>query len=66
MNQKHLQYKSHVVADVNLMVENIPQDNDKCQYECKKPRTYSTCEKEYDWNPSTCDFKYKKVRLKGT
>lgn len=45
MNQKYLQNNSHVVVDANLMVGNRTQDNNKCQYECKKPKTRTTREK---------------------
>lgn len=57
MNQRHLQNKSYVNVDVNLMVENVSRHKNgkrMCQFERAKPVGYCACEKDYVWNPSTC------------
>ena len=30
------------------------QNNDKCQYDCKKPTKLCICKEDYVWNPSIC------------
>ena len=50
--------KKHISCECkyNLTKENVIQinggDNDKCPCECKN---HNVCEKDYIWNPSTCN-----------
>ena len=60
MNQKY--YKKHVSckcecnSDGRRGNSNQKWNNDKCRYECKNPKEYNLCKKDYIWNPATCSY----------
>ena len=49
MKQKYRSRIFHVIANVNLMVENV-----KCQCKCKKDNKTLCMQKDYAWNPGAC------------
>ena len=62
MNQQHLENMFHASVNVNLMKQNISQTTcgittNVGWYECRK---HHICEKEYAWNPATCDSENRK------
>ena len=32
-------------------------NSNKCQCQCKNPKEYHVCKKDYIWNPATCSCK---------
>ena len=57
MNQRHSQNISHVIVDGRKCNFSQKWNNDKCQFECKKPIKYRACKEDYAWNPGTCASK---------
>ena len=62
MNQQHLENMFHANVNVNLMKQNISQTTCGITINvgwCER-RKHHICEKEYVWNPATCDSENRK------